>query len=59
MLMPICTSAIVGKGNIKTNAESIVPRNNFFILLPPVNADEVWPPLSNLTEDGRYSRSDF
>jgi hypothetical protein len=35
--MPILTStpAIVGIGNTRTKAKSIVPKNNFFILLPP------------------------
>jgi hypothetical protein len=32
MLMPTSTLAIVGIGNTSTNAKSIVPKSNFFIL---------------------------
>jgi hypothetical protein len=34
MLMPTFTFAIAGIGNTSTNAKNIVPRSNFFILLP-------------------------
>jgi hypothetical protein len=30
------TLAIVGAGNTNTNAKSIVPKNIFFILCPPI-----------------------
>jgi hypothetical protein len=30
------TLAIVGKGTAITNAKSTVPKNSFFILLPPI-----------------------
>jgi hypothetical protein len=38
MLMPISTLAIVGTGTTITidNAKSNVPKNNFFIFLPPM-----------------------
>jgi hypothetical protein len=41
--MPILTStpAIVGIGNTSTNAKSIVPKSNFFILLPPLSDDVI------------------
>jgi hypothetical protein len=36
--IPMCisTAAIVGIGTTITDANSIVPKSNFFILLPPV-----------------------
>jgi hypothetical protein len=34
-LMRISTAAIVGIGTTITNAKSIAPKSNFFILLPP------------------------
>ena len=36
MLMPTSTPAIVGIGNTSTNAKSIVPKSNFFILQSPL-----------------------
>jgi hypothetical protein len=36
ILMCISTAAIVGVGTTIINANSIVPKSNFFILLPPV-----------------------
>jgi hypothetical protein len=33
----ILTPAIVGIGTTSTNAKSIVPKSNFFILLPPLS----------------------
>jgi hypothetical protein len=35
-LMPIFTCAIVGIGTTITNAKSIVPKSNFFILFSPI-----------------------
>jgi hypothetical protein len=32
----ILTCAIVGTGKTITNAKSIIPKSNFFILLPPL-----------------------
>jgi hypothetical protein len=37
ILMCISTPAIVGIGTTITNAKSIVPKSNFFILLPPLS----------------------
>jgi hypothetical protein len=34
--IPIFTPAIVGIGTTITNAKRIVPKSNFFILLPPL-----------------------
>jgi hypothetical protein len=43
ILMCIFTSAIVGIGTTITNAKSIVPKSNFFILLPPLSfSDAIW-----------------
>jgi hypothetical protein len=36
ILMCISTAAIVGIGTTITNAKSIVPKSNCFILLPPI-----------------------
>jgi hypothetical protein len=36
-LMRISTCAIVGIGTTITNAKKIVPKSNFFILLPPLS----------------------
>jgi hypothetical protein len=35
--IPIFTPAIVGIGTTIANAKSIVPKSNFFILLPPLS----------------------
>jgi hypothetical protein len=42
ILMCISTAAVVGIGMTITNAKSIVPKRNFFILLPP-NLIIKWP----------------
>jgi hypothetical protein len=39
-LMCISTCAIVGIGMTITNAKSIVPKSNFFILLPPLSISD-------------------
>jgi hypothetical protein len=41
--MCISTAAIVGIGMIITNAKSVVPKSNFFILLPPLCIGDVTP----------------
>jgi hypothetical protein len=44
-LMCISTAAIVGIGTTITNAKSIVPKSNFFILLSPILIKK-WPSAS-------------
>jgi hypothetical protein len=40
--MCMSTAAIVGIGTTITNAKSIVPKSNFFIVLPPTHFQELY-----------------
>jgi hypothetical protein len=55
--MFMSTPAIVEIGNTDTNAKSVVPKSNFFILLPPANADEVCPHFTEVLHHGTLSVS--
>jgi 4-diphosphocytidyl-2C-methyl-D-erythritol kinase len=49
MLTLMFTAAIVGIGTTLTNAKSIVPKSNFFILLPPCCSNSAWVFSSSAT----------
>jgi hypothetical protein len=60
--MPISTPAIVGVGNTTINTKSIVPKNNFFILLPLIHISSfvshlAFPASHNQQHDAAHERN--